>query len=35
MFSIGSYNFHVYSLMIMLGILSSILTILFFWYREK
>ncbi|APJ38397.1 prolipoprotein diacylglyceryl transferase [Mycoplasmopsis pullorum] len=35
LFSICSYNFHVYSLMIMLGILSSILTILFFWYREK
>ncbi|EFF41659.1 prolipoprotein diacylglyceryl transferase [Mycoplasmopsis alligatoris] len=35
LFSIGSYQFHLYSLMIMMGILASILTITFFWTREK
>ncbi|BBU47509.1 prolipoprotein diacylglyceryl transferase [Mycoplasmopsis felis] len=35
LFSIGSFDFQVYSLTIMLGYLCSILTILFFWRREK
>ncbi|WP_027121049.1 prolipoprotein diacylglyceryl transferase [Mycoplasma leonicaptivi] len=35
LFKIGTYEFHVYSLMIMLGYLASILTIIYFWNREK
>ncbi|MFA7703165.1 prolipoprotein diacylglyceryl transferase [Mycoplasmopsis synoviae] len=35
LFKIGSYEFHLYSLMLMLGILCSILTIIFFWNRAK
>ncbi|MBW0599146.1 prolipoprotein diacylglyceryl transferase [Mycoplasma anatis] len=35
LFSIGSYDFRVYSLMIMLGIIASVLSITFFWYRAK
>ncbi|MGZ9756358.1 prolipoprotein diacylglyceryl transferase [Mycoplasma sp. 4423] len=35
LFSIGSFSVQVYSLMIMLGYLASILTIIYFWKREK
>ncbi|WBP83991.1 prolipoprotein diacylglyceryl transferase [Mycoplasmopsis edwardii] len=35
LFSIGSFSFYTYSLMIMTGYLASILTIFFFWRREK
>ncbi|QZE12084.1 prolipoprotein diacylglyceryl transferase [Mycoplasma sp. Ms02] len=35
LFTIGSYSAHVYSFMIMFGILASVLTIAFFWMREK
>ncbi|MCU9935189.1 prolipoprotein diacylglyceryl transferase [Mycoplasmopsis cynos] len=35
LFTIGSFTFYTYSLMIMSGYLASILTILFFWKREK
>ncbi|QIW61992.1 prolipoprotein diacylglyceryl transferase [Mycoplasmopsis gallinacea] len=35
LFTIGSFSFQLYSLMIMLGILCSILSIVFFWNREK
>ncbi|ADE19813.1 prolipoprotein diacylglyceryl transferase [Mycoplasma crocodyli] len=35
LFKIGSFNFYLYSLMIMLGIIASILTITFFWTRQK
>lgn len=35
LFKIGSYDFRVYSLMILLGILCSVLTIVFFWMRAK
>ncbi|SYV97894.1 Uncharacterised protein, partial [Mycoplasmopsis edwardii] len=31
LFSIGSFSFYTYSLMIMTGYLASILTIFFFW----
>ncbi|TDV24092.1 prolipoprotein diacylglyceryl transferase [Mycoplasmopsis mustelae] len=35
LFKINSFEVQIYSLMIMLGYLASILTILFFWKREK
>ncbi|VEU76260.1 prolipoprotein diacylglyceryl transferase [Mycoplasmopsis columboralis] len=35
LFAIGSFEVRVYSIMIMLGIIASILTIVFFWMREK
>ncbi|MFV8475905.1 prolipoprotein diacylglyceryl transferase [Mycoplasma sp. 1932B] len=35
LFSIGSYQMHLYSLMIMFGFLFAILTVLFYWYKEK
>ncbi|WP_027334055.1 prolipoprotein diacylglyceryl transferase [Mycoplasma elephantis] len=35
LFSIGNYNYHTYSLTMMLGIIASILTIAYFWKREK
>lgn len=35
LFTIGSFEFQLYSLMIMLGILASVLTITFFWNRQK
>lgn len=35
LFGIQGFDFRVYSFMIMLGIIASILTILFFWYREN
>lgn len=35
LFSIGSMSVHTYSLTMMLGILAAILSIVFFWKREK
>ncbi|WP_025755179.1 prolipoprotein diacylglyceryl transferase [Mycoplasmopsis cricetuli] len=35
LFRIGNFDFRVYSFMIMLGIIASILTIVFFWKREN
>ncbi|AMD81554.1 prolipoprotein diacylglyceryl transferase [Mycoplasmopsis canis UFG4] len=35
LFNIGSFQLHTYSLMILSGYLASILTIFFFWRREK
>ncbi|QNM93680.1 prolipoprotein diacylglyceryl transferase [Mycoplasma sp. Pen4] len=35
LFSIGGYQMHLYSLMIMFGFITSILTVAFFWYRQK
>ncbi|MEA4191355.1 prolipoprotein diacylglyceryl transferase [Mycoplasma sp. 2248] len=34
LFSIGSFQMHLYSFMIMLGFILSILTVLFFWFKE-
>ncbi|QGZ97412.1 prolipoprotein diacylglyceryl transferase [Mycoplasma sp. NEAQ87857] len=35
LFHIGSTPFYLYSLMILLGFLCSILTVFYFWHREK
>ncbi|QCZ36902.1 prolipoprotein diacylglyceryl transferase [Mycoplasma nasistruthionis] len=35
LFSVGSYQMHLYSLMIMFGFIFSILTVLFYWHRNK
>lgn len=35
LFSIGKYQFHAYSLTMMLGMLAAVLTITIFWAREK
>ncbi|RIV16529.1 prolipoprotein diacylglyceryl transferase [Mycoplasmopsis gallopavonis] len=35
LFQIGSWSMNVYSLAIMLGFICSILSIVYFWYREK
>ncbi|WLP85386.1 prolipoprotein diacylglyceryl transferase [Mycoplasma seminis] len=35
LFTVGNYQMHLYSLMIMFGFLFSILTVFFFWYKEE
>ncbi|SJZ45251.1 prolipoprotein diacylglyceryl transferase [Mycoplasmopsis verecunda] len=35
LFNIGGYEMHLYSLMLMFGFLFSILTVFFFWMKEK
>ncbi|UUD37131.1 Prolipoprotein diacylglyceryl transferase [Mycoplasmopsis californica] len=35
LFQIGNYNFHTYSLTMMMGMIAAILTVAYFWKREK